>query len=56
MSFDPSDRDPGKPIGGRHHSPICVRDVSWHSQVRDSGELAFVDAHDLNALYRSRSS
>lgn len=31
MSFDPSDRDAGEPITAP--SQVCVRDVSWHSQV-----------------------
>jgi WD repeat-containing protein 23 len=32
MTFDPSAPDPGKAYG--QESNVCVRDVSWHSQVR----------------------
>jgi DDB1- and CUL4-associated factor 11 len=56
ISFDPSDRDPGEPLRGRHGSAVCVRDVSWHSQVRIlfvSGDHKFL-AHnsDIILLYQ----
>ncbi|KDQ20285.1 hypothetical protein BOTBODRAFT_27700 [Botryobasidium botryosum FD-172 SS1] len=31
ISFDPSDRDAGPGTNGIRH-PVCVRDVSWHTQ------------------------
>ena len=33
ISYDPSEPDPGEPLPGRYAGPVCVRDVSWHSQV-----------------------
>lgn len=33
MSFDPSDREPDELVK-RHVTSACVRDVSWHPQVR----------------------
>lgn len=31
MTFDPSEQEQ-EPLGG-NRQPVCVRDVSWHSQV-----------------------
>ncbi|KAF8504268.1 WD40-repeat-containing domain protein [Gautieria morchelliformis] len=52
MSFDPSDRDPGEPLRGRHGSTVCVRDVSWHSQEPVLMSVGWESGHGHSSVAR----
>ncbi|KAF8591926.1 WD40 repeat-like protein [Ramaria rubella] len=52
MSFDPSDCDPGATLGGRHSSPVCVRDVSWHSQEPVLMSVGWESGHGHSSVAR----